>query len=88
MSQTRKGTAFAFLAWVFAVYDFILFGTLLPVVAKDMGWSDAAATGVSTAVSVGTAVVVLAVGPIVDRIGRRKGMLLTVSGTAVASGLS
>ncbi len=88
MSQTRKGTAFAFLAWVFAVYDFILFGTLLPVVAKDMGWSDATATGVSTAVSVGTAVVVLAVGPIVDRIGRRKGMLLTVSGTAVASGLT
>jgi len=86
--ETRKGTAFAFLAWVFAVYDFILFGTLLPVIGKDMGWSSATATGVSTAVSVGTALVVLAVGPVVDRIGRRKGMLLTVSGTAVASGLT
>lgn len=86
--ETRKGTAFAFLAWVFAVYDFILFGTLLPAIGKDMGWSPATATGVSTAVSVGTAIVVLAVGPVVDRIGRRKGMLLTVSGTAVASALT
>jgi len=86
--ETRKGTAFAFLAWVFAVYDFILFGTLLPAIGKDMGWSPATATGVSTAVSVGTALVVLGVGPLVDRIGRRKGMLLTVSGTAVASGLT
>jgi len=86
--ETRKGTAFAFIAWVFAVYDFILFGTLLPVIAKDMGWSNATATGVSTAVAVGTAIVVLAVGPVVDRIGRRKGMLLTVSGTAIASGLT
>lgn len=88
IKETRKGTAFAFLAWVFAVYDFILFGTLLPVIAEDMGWSNATATGVSTAVAVGTAIVVLAVGPVVDRIGRRKGMLLTVSGTAVASGLT
>lgn len=86
--ETRKGTAFAFIAWVFAVYDFILFGTLLPVIAEDMGWSNATATGVSTAVAAGTALVVLAVGPVVDRIGRRKGMLLTVSGTAVASGLT
>ena len=43
---------------------------------------------VSTLVSVTTAVVALAVGPITDRIGRRKGMILTVSGTAVASALS
>jgi MFS transporter, putative metabolite:H+ symporter len=86
--ETRKGTAFALLAWIFAVYDFILFGTLLPAIADDMGWSSATATGVSTAVSVGTALVVLGVGPVVDRIGRRKGMLVTVSGTAVASGLT
>ncbi|MDP9466165.1 MAG: MFS transporter [Actinomycetota bacterium] len=86
--ETRKGTLFALLAWVFAVYDFILFGTLLPVIAEDFGWSNATATGVNTAIAVGTAFVVLAVGPIVDRIGRRKGMLLTVSGTAVASGLT
>ncbi len=86
--ETRKGTLFALLAWIFAVYDFILFGTLLPVIAEDFGWSNATATGVNTAIAVGTAIVVLAVGPIVDRIGRRKGMLLTVSGTAIASGLT
>lgn len=86
--ETRKGTALAFLAWIFAVYDFILFGTLLPKITKDMGWSPATATGVATAVSVGTFLAVLAVGPVVDRIGRRKGMLLTVSGTAIASGLT
>jgi putative MFS transporter len=86
--ETRKGTVFALLAWIFAVYDFILFGTLLPVIAEDFGWSNATATGVNTAVAVGTAFVVLAVGPIVDRIGRRKGMLMTVSGTAIASGLT
>jgi putative MFS transporter len=88
VKETRKGTIFALLAWIFAVYDFILFGTLLPVIAEDFGWSNATATGVNTAVAVGTAIVVLAVGPVVDRIGRRKGMLLTVSGTAIASGLT
>lgn len=86
--ETRKGTLFAMLAWIFAVYDFILFGTLLPVIAEDFGWSNATATGVNTAIAVGTAIVVLGVGPVVDRIGRRKGMLLTVSGTAIASGLT
>lgn len=88
VKETRKGTAFALFAWIFAVYDFILFGTLLPEIASDLGWSNATATGVTTAVSIGTAIVVLGVGPVVDRIGRRKGMLLTVSGTAVASGLT
>ena len=52
------------------------------------GWDNATASFVSTLVSVTTAVIALAVGPITDRIGRRKGMILTVSGTAVASALS
>src|SRR4051794_404451 len=85
---TRKATVIAFLAWLFAVYDYILFGTLLPEIAKYFRWSDSTASLVSTLVSVGTAIVALAVGPIVDRIGRRRGMILTVSGTAVASALS
>jgi len=85
---TRKATIIAFFAWLFAVYDYILFGTLLPEIADHFGWTEATASLVSTLVSVGTAVVALAVGPIVDRIGRRRGMILTVSGTAVASALS
>lgn len=84
-TETRKGTFIAFLAWVFAVYDFILFGTLLPAIKDDFGWSDATAVAASTAISVGTFLVVFGVGPLVDRLGRRKGMIMTVSGTALAS---
>jgi len=87
-SETRRGTVIALLAWIFAVYDFILFGTLLPSIQEDFGWSSSRAVGIATAISVGTALVVLAVGPVVDRLGRRKGMLLTVSGTALASAAS
>ncbi|GAA3054652.1 MFS transporter [Pseudonocardia yunnanensis] len=85
---TRKATIIAFFAWLFAVFDFIMFGTLLPQISASFGWDDATASLVSTLVSVATAVIALAVGPITDRIGRRKGMILTVSGTAVASALS
>lgn len=88
VKATRKATVIAFLAWLFAVYDYILFGTLLPEIADHFGWTDATASLVSTLVSVGTAIVALAVGPIVDRIGRRRGMILTVSGTALASAAS
>ncbi len=87
-SETRRGTVIALLAWIFAVYDFILFGTLLPSIQEDFGWSSSTAVGVATAISVGTALVVFGVGPLVDRLGRRKGMLLTVSGTALASAAS
>src|SRR5215212_5572420 len=31
----------AFLAWVVCVYDYIMFGTLLPKMAGDFGWSPA-----------------------------------------------
>ena len=85
---TRKATIIAFFAWLFAVFDFIMFGTLLPQISTGFGWDKATASLVATLVSVGTAVVALAVGPITDRIGRRKGMILTVSGTAMASALS
>ncbi|MCH6165351.1 MFS transporter [Pseudonocardia alaniniphila] len=85
---TRKATTIAFFAWLFAVFDYIMFGTLLPQISSSFGWDDATASFISTLVSVTTAVIALAVGPITDRIGRRKGMILTVSGTAVASALS
>jgi putative MFS transporter len=85
---TRKATTIAFFAWLFAVFDYIMFGTLLPQISSSFGWDDATASFVSTLVSVTTAIIALAVGPITDRIGRRKGMILTVSGTAVASALS
>ncbi|WFR72571.1 MFS transporter [Prescottella defluvii] len=83
--ETRKSTIIAFLAWTVAVYDFILFGTLLPRVKEDFGWSSSHALLISTFVSIGTAVVVLGVGPVVDRLGRRKGMMITVGGTALSS---
>lgn len=88
VKETRKGTVIALLAWIFAVYDFILFGTLLPKISEESGWSASTATGIATLISVGTAVVVLGVGPLVDRLGRRRGMLMTVTGTAIASGLT
>ncbi len=83
--ETRKSTIIAFLAWTVAVYDFILFGTLLPRVKEDFGWSSSHALLISTFVSIGTAIVVLGVGPLVDRLGRRKGMMITVGGTALSS---
>src|ERR1700742_33412 len=85
---TRKATTIAFFAWLFAVFDFIMFGTLLPQISASFGWDKATTSLVSTSVSVTTAVTALAVGPITDRIGRRYGMILTVSGTPGASALS
>ncbi|WP_029112086.1 MFS transporter [Mycobacterium sp. URHB0044] len=83
--ETRTATGIAFLAWTIAVYDFILFGTLLPRISESFGWSTSHALLVSTLVSVGTAIVVLGVGPVVDRLGRRKGMIISVAGTAASS---
>lgn len=67
------------------MYDFILFGTLLPRISESFGWTTSHALFVSTLVSVGTAIVVLGVGPMVDRLGRRKGMIISVAGTAASS---
>jgi len=85
---TRKATIIAFFAWLFASFDFVMFGTLLPQISASFGWDKATTSLVSTLVSVTTAVVALAAATITDRIGRRRGMILTVSGTAVASALS
>lgn len=74
-----------FFAWTFAVYDFVLFGNLLPKVAQDLGWAPATSTAVNTWVTVGTAFVAFGIGPIVDRFGRKKGIVLAVFGAAIAS---
>ncbi|MFG1930007.1 MFS transporter [Mycobacterium sp. NPDC048908] len=83
--ETRRASGIAFIAWTIAVYDFILFGTLLPRISESFGWSTSHALLVSTLVSVGTAAVVLLVGPMVDRLGRRRGMIIAVGGTAASS---
>jgi MFS family permease len=83
--DVRIATWICFFAWTFAVYDFVLFGNLLPVLATDLGWAPAQSTAVNTWVTGGTALVAFAVGPLVDRVGRRKGVLITVIGAAIAS---
>lgn len=84
-AETRKGTVLAFLAWTLAVFDFILFGTMLPEIQASFGWSDEHAAAVVTAIAIGTAITVFLMGPITDRLGRRKGMMATVAATACAS---
>jgi len=86
---TRRDVTFAtwiaFFAWVFAVYDFILFGTLLPEIGAHFGWSEVEQSEIATLVAVGGAVIALAVGPLVDRLGRRMGIVITVGGAALCS---
>lgn len=77
-----------FFAWVFSVYDYTLFGTLLPVIAKDFGWTPAFAAGINTWVTVGVFVVSLFVGAILDRFGRKRALIITVIGAAISSGLT
>jgi len=86
--DVKRATWVCFFAWTFAVYDFVLFGNLLPKLAADLGWAASTSTGINTAVTAGTALVAFAVGPLVDRIGRRKGIIIAVVGAAVASGLT
>ncbi|MGW2260474.1 MFS transporter [Streptomyces sp. NPDC001780] len=80
-----RASVICFLAWVFSVYDFTLFGTLLPKIADDFGWSSATAANVATGVTAGTFVVSLCVGPILDRFGRRPALMITSAGAALTS---
>ncbi len=77
-----------FFAWTFAVYDFVLFGNLLPKLAAEQGWSSAHSTGINTWVTVGTALVAFVVGPLADKLGRRKGIIIAVVGAALASAVT
>lgn len=77
-----------FVAWVISVYDYTLFGTLLPVIADDFGWDAADTTTINTYVTIGVFVVSLGVGTILDRLGRKRALILLVLGGALASGLT
>ena len=55
--ETKRGATLAFFAWTLAVYDFIMFGTLLPRIAEDFGWNEQTALLANTLVSVGVFVV-------------------------------
>src|SRR3712207_5377360 len=54
----------------------------------DFGWSPEQAYLVNTLIAIGTAIVAFGVGPVIDRLGRRRGMMTTIGGTAVASALT
>ena len=78
----------AFFAWVFSTYDFILFGTLLPIISKEFHWTTAQSAGIATWVSLATLVIALTVGPITDYFGRRNALMITTAGAALSSGLT
>lgn len=84
----RRVSLVCFLAWVFSVFDHTLFGTLLPEIAIDFGWSSAESTAVATWVTAGTFIVSLAVGPMLDRLGRKPALMITTAGAALTSGVS
>ena len=71
---TKKQIGYAslvcFIAWVASVYDYTLFGTLLPVIAEDFGWSAAKATAINTFATIGVFLVSLVVGFMLERYGR------------------
>ena len=86
--ETNRAMILALLAWTVAVFDYGLFGTLLPAMTDDFGWSESESYLINTLIAVGTAVVAFGVGPVIDRLGRRRGMQLTIGGTAIASALT
>ena len=86
--ETNVAMGLALAAWTVAVFDYGLFGTLLPAMQQDFGWTAEWAYFVNTLIAVGTAIVAFGVGPVIDRLGRRRGMMTTIGGTAVASALT
>lgn len=86
--ETDVVTILALCAWTVAVFDYGLLGTLLPAMQHSFGWTPTTAYAVNTWISVGSAIVAFSLGPIIDRLGRRQGMMLTVGGTAIVSGLT
>lgn len=86
--DVKRATVVAFFAWVFAVYDFILFGTLLPEIGKHYNWDAATQAEIATFVAIGTAIIAFGIGPLLDRVGRKAALLWTVAGAALCSGLT
>ncbi len=78
----------SFLAWMLSVYDYILFGMLLPVIAVSFHWSTTVGLEIATWVSVGTFIISFLVGPMTDYLGRRNSLMLTTLGAALSSGLT
>lgn len=78
----------AFLAWMSSVYDYTLFGTLLPELAKEFGWSTSFSTLVNTGTTLGVFIVSLVVGPVLDKLGRKRALVILMAGGAIASGLT
>jgi len=78
----------AFFAWALSVYDYIMFGNLLPVIQHYYGWTDVQVSLLATLVSIGTLITSLTVGPIVDYLGRVKGIMATTGGAALSSFLT
>lgn len=87
-TMVRKVSAVCFVAWVVSVYDFTLFGTLLPLIAEDFGWSTAESTTLNTIAQAGVFLVSLIVGPIIDKLGRRNALVILMIGGGLASGLT
>jgi hypothetical protein len=52
-SDVQYASIVAFCAWVFSVYDFIMFGVMLPVIAEAFGWTTDFAVLMNTLVTVG-----------------------------------
>tara|TARA_R110002126_G_scaffold282327_1_gene430659 strand:- start:5264 stop:6652 length:1389 start_codon:yes stop_codon:yes gene_type:complete len=86
--QVKYATIIAFCAWAFAVFDFVLFGNLLPQMGEELGWDAAKQASINGWISFGVIFVALAVGPIVDHFGRRVGVMVTVGGAAIFSALT
>lgn len=84
----KRITATCFLAWVLSVYDFTLFGTLLPAISKDLGWSLSYSTEIATWVTFGTFIVSLVISPFLDRYGRRTMLIITMTGAALSCGVT
>lgn len=78
----------AFFAWTFAVYDFLLFGLLLPVLSKEFGWTPSQSVSIASWVAVASFLCSLVAGPIADGFGRRNALVITVGGAALSSGLT
>ena len=83
--DVRFANWLCFFAWVAAVYDFILFANLLPVIGADFGLTEAETTGLNTWVTLGTAVIAYVLGRLVDKLGRKQGLIIAVGGAALAS---